>query len=406
MKAIPSSPRSPCKGLKPHHLFSPLKRLFHYFSRFFLFFIFSGFFGYSTKKKKVFFYPSLFPSFFLDRTSAFLQQSNSPSLPLIHSPSTVQKSPLFKHSQKMTISIARKLLSFFLIFSVGGLQLPQCEWTEATARLIAIGDLHGDYEHAEDVFTLAGVVERDAHGELRWSGGNTTLVQLGDVFDRGPDSIKLFRLIQRLKQEAHLAGGELVSLMGNHELMNLGGMLQYVNLEELRYYGGKDTWNMLFHPTEGEYGKIISKFPIIAQRGGYVFVHAGCLDEYAVLGVDEVNRVAHDRLDALDFSHPILTNNGPLWTRAPIQAAMRGQCALVEKAIASFNRHTEHVVRGIVVGHTVQGEKVGIHCNGKLIGADIGISRYVTPKGNSGYVELFHNSSMPKARYPFPKRKR
>src|ERR1700752_2839721 len=59
----------------------------------------------------------------------------------------------------------------------------------APDRIVAVGDLHGDYEAWEAIAQAAGLV--DAKG--RWSGGSTTLVQMGDIADRGPDSLKIIR---------------------------------------------------------------------------------------------------------------------------------------------------------------------------------------------------------------------
>ena len=44
----------------------------------------------------------------------------------------------------------------------------------------------------------AGLI--DAKG--RWAGGTTVLVQLGDVADRGPDSLKIIRHLMKLQREA------------------------------------------------------------------------------------------------------------------------------------------------------------------------------------------------------------
>lgn len=61
--------------------------------------------------------------------------------------------------------------------------------------LIAIGDLHGDLEQGYKALKLAGVVNR----HNLWAGGQATLVQTGDLLDRGPNSIELVQLFERLK---------------------------------------------------------------------------------------------------------------------------------------------------------------------------------------------------------------
>ena len=48
-----------------------------------------------------------------------------------------------------------------------------------------MGDLHGDVDHALQALRLCGVV--DVLG--RWSGGSATVVQTGDVLDRGNASL-------------------------------------------------------------------------------------------------------------------------------------------------------------------------------------------------------------------------
>ncbi|HEX8842261.1 MAG TPA: metallophosphoesterase, partial [Sphingomicrobium sp.] len=69
----------------------------------------------------------------------------------------------------------------------------------------------------------AGVV--DARG--RWAGGTTTLVQMGDVTDREPESLKIIRSLQQLQKQAPRKGGRVVVVLGNHEAMNLVGDLRY-----------------------------------------------------------------------------------------------------------------------------------------------------------------------------------
>lgn len=77
------------------------------------------------------------------------------------------------------------------------------------SRLVAVGDLHGDLEHALRVLRMARVV--DGYG--KWIASNTILVQTGDIVDRGRDTIALYRLFQDLSIKGHV-----VNLVGNHEV--------------------------------------------------------------------------------------------------------------------------------------------------------------------------------------------
>ncbi len=60
--------------------------------------------------------------------------------------------------------------------------------TVHTSTTCAVGDIHGDLAKAITLFKLAGVVE-EVDRRLVWTGGNTTIVQLGDVLDRGAQEI-------------------------------------------------------------------------------------------------------------------------------------------------------------------------------------------------------------------------
>ena len=86
-------------------------------------------------------------------------------------------------------------------------------------RIVAVGDLHGDYAAWTAIARAAGVIDPRGH----WGGGSATLVQLGDVTDREPDSLKIIRSLQQLQKEAPRRGGRVVVVLGNHEAMNLLG---------------------------------------------------------------------------------------------------------------------------------------------------------------------------------------
>lgn len=61
-----------------------------------------------------------------------------------------------------------------------------------------VGDIHGDLQKAVTSLKVSGVLEEDMNGRPLWCGGNTVVVQLGDVLDRGDceigETISLSRL--------------------------------------------------------------------------------------------------------------------------------------------------------------------------------------------------------------------
>jgi hypothetical protein len=96
-----------------------------------------------------------------------------------------------------------------------------CIWT-GVEKIVAVGDLHGDYDAFISIISdpEVGIVDRD----LRWIAGNTHFVQLGDVMDRGFYAKDIFDLLIRLEKEAAAAGGMVHFLLGNHEELNLMGI--------------------------------------------------------------------------------------------------------------------------------------------------------------------------------------
>lgn len=85
------------------------------------------------------------------------------------------------------------------------------------AKYLAI-DLHGDLSHALKILRTASLVDQRGY----WIGKDTTLIQTGDIVDRGPDTIAIYRLFDSLRTQAAGAGGEVISLLGNHEVRAYG----------------------------------------------------------------------------------------------------------------------------------------------------------------------------------------
>ncbi|MDH3524863.1 MAG: metallophosphoesterase [Acidobacteriota bacterium] len=113
------------------------------------------------------------------------------------------------------------------------------------SRVVAVGDVHGSLDSLVAILRSAGLID----GDDRWIGGTATLVQTGDLVDRGAQVREVLDLVMRLEQEASAAGGRVIALLGNHELFNLVG-----------YYGGDTTSHQEFAAivaafADGESGK-------------------------------------------------------------------------------------------------------------------------------------------------------
>ena len=80
-----------------------------------------------------------------------------------------------------------------------------------------IGDIHGYHDRLSDNLIAAGLLT----DSLNWCGEDATLWFVGDYFDRGPDGISVIELVMRLQQQAEQTGGQVVALLGNHDLQLL-----------------------------------------------------------------------------------------------------------------------------------------------------------------------------------------
>ena len=99
----------------------------------------------------------------------------------------------------------------------------------------AVGDAHGDYYSFSAVLISAGIM----NPELDWTAGKATVIQIGDILDRGDNPLEIDGLLDVLSAQALKAGGRLVRLVGNHELEILRKnyfitSLPYFQIEDFR----------------------------------------------------------------------------------------------------------------------------------------------------------------------------
>ena len=128
------------------------------------------------------------------------------------------------------------LVLCFLLFTNLSLAASRYD-VDAPGRVVAFGDVHGAYEDWTALLRELGVVD----GNLDWAGGNTHLVSLGDLIDRGPGSRQVVELLIKLSGQARSAGGAVHMVLGNHEVMVMTGDLRYVSQEEFAAFAADET---------------------------------------------------------------------------------------------------------------------------------------------------------------------
>jgi hypothetical protein len=248
------------------------------------------------------------------------------------------------------------------------------------ARLVAVGDLHGDLRAARTVLRLAGVL---GDGD-RWAGGESVLVQTGDVLDRGDDDRAVFELLERLAAEARAAGGAVHSLNGNHELMNAAGDLRYVSprgFAEFMDVPGLDlsSAELVTLPFEerpraaafrpgGPFARKLAERPVAVVVGDTVFAHGGLEPEHARQGLERLNQQARAWLlgRSVEGREILERRNSPVWNRT-FGLGTKLDCAALEQMLALVG------AARLVVGHSIQNHGVSEACERRVWRIDVGM---------------------------------
>ncbi|KAI8906449.1 Metallo-dependent phosphatase-like protein [Gorgonomyces haynaldii] len=270
-------------------------------------------------------------------------------------------------------------LPFALLFLVILVFRYQIDAPTFNKRIVAVGDLHGDLQNARITLEMAGIIDKN----MDWIGRDTIFVQTGDIVDRGPDTIALYRLFQKLIVQAKEQGGQVIPLLGNHEVMNLMEDWRYVTQEDIQSFGGyeqrKQDWSQ-----DGWLGKYVRSLKITANVNGTVFFHGGAHPKYAKLGVEEMNKQSDKGVTLSPeemWHYQLFGGEGPLWYRGYAQDPEASVCPLLQQALVDLN------ATRMVIGHTPQmNGQILPRCNGRVFVIDVGISRVYG--GHSAALEI------------------
>lgn len=289
-----------------------------------------------------------------------------------------------------------------------------CEW-HGVERVVAIGDVHGAYDRFVEILKVAGILD----GELRWTGGRTHVVQLGDLVDRGDDSRKALDLVRRLERPAQASGGAWHQLIGNHEVARMLGDLRLVRPAEYAAFANADSvatresylktlarsasdrtelinqmplgfveMRQAFG-RDGEYGRWLRQLPVAIKIDGLLFVHGGISPAVAPLGCEGINdQVKRELTSDLEKTRAnalaslAARADGPLWYRGLAQEPDTFAPQLTD--ILSTLR-----LRAIVVGHTVTPtNRITTRFDGRVVEIDTGMQPAYIPDGRASALEI------------------
>lgn len=229
-------------------------------------------------------------------------------------------------------------------------------------KLLAISDFEGNF----DAFYSLLITNKVMDKAYNWTYGDGHLVIAGDMMDRGVNVTQCLWLLYKLEQAAEKVGGQVHFILGNHEVMNLHGVIDYVDPKYLavamEIADNPDPRNayVSLMSKKQELVKWMYSKNIMEKIGDILFVHGGISEELVKsdLNLQKINDTAR-KLYTKNFAlAPIKDENvrlingrkGPLWYRG--MAVKHGKHydkaspEIVQKVLKKYE------VNHVVIGHT------------------------------------------------------
>ncbi len=253
---------------------------------------------------------------------------------------------------------------------------------EMPERLVAFGDVHGDFDALWQALTLAELIDEDG----AWIGGQAVVVQTGDQLDRGDSERAILDFLGPLADAAWDAGGQVLVLNGNHETLNVdldlryvteGGFADFADLappddaldEELLSYEPGERGRVAAFRPGGPYARLLAGQNATVIVGDVVFVHGGILPQHAELGLETINQTISEWMLGDADEPDIINGDGPLWVRDYSDETGPTECADLEETLDLLGAST------MVVGHTVH-PTIHSACDGQVWRVDVGMAAY------------------------------
>ena len=271
-------------------------------------------------------------------------------------------------------------------------------------KVIAFGDIHGDLNAFKSCLKKAKLINI----QDRWIGGNTHVVQVGDILDRKTRSddfsdedseFIIISFILKLQIEAYLNGGGYHPVIGNHEIMNVLGMFDYVSNMGMRHFqsinGRRD-----YFKQGSDFCKYLScAWNPVIKINNCLFCHGGISRVIANrFTIKEINEIMRSRLYSnnynlydYNFQNLFVTENSILWNRNYSNNEPENP-KILDEIKHVLNKYD---CKYMILGHTPYSEGVKIKYNGHIICIDTAMSEAFGKKKSKTerihFIEIIKN---------------
>lgn len=256
---------------------------------------------------------------------------------------------------------------FFSVRLKDKLEIEKAEYP-APSRQFVVSDIEGNFAAFRKLLQAGGVIDSG----FNWTFGTGHLVLIGDFFDRGDKVSEVLWLIYSLEEKAKAAGGYVHFVLGNHEIMNMGGDLRYVHP---KYIANAAQMNMTYVSLYGEnseLGRWLRTKNIVEKIGGILYMHGGISAAVNGLNIslEEINKLARPYYSDSTYQYPNLKTQtifgdfGPFWYRG-YYTGVRAPQTQVDSTLTLFG------AQQIVTGHTIVAEVISSWYGGKVIDTDV-----------------------------------
>lgn len=228
-------------------------------------------------------------------------------------------------------------------------------------KLLALSDIEGNFNGLYSILRSHQVMNE----QYEWTFGNGHLLLVGDMMDKGQHVMGVLWLIYHLEQQAMRYGGKVHFLLGNHELMNVQGNINYVPDKYLRvaqHITGEYNWELAQQRLYGPgtlFGQWLHTRNVAEKMGDYLFVHAGISPDVGQLNIsiDQLNMLMQENLSqnvffqaSADYCvNTLLGGNGPVWYRGYALDSSRYPMAHEESLNAVLEAYG---ASRMIIGHT------------------------------------------------------